>query len=105
MEAEGIVEKGQGAEREGEKTMKETETKVDMAERVGDAVGRNGALLLSAKAVASLLSIAPRSVWRLRSAGKMPRPVRLGGRVLWRRADIEKWVGDGCPVVGDRANG
>jgi predicted DNA-binding transcriptional regulator AlpA len=35
---------------------------------------------------------------RLRAAGKIgPEPVRLGGRVLWRRTELEAWIEAGCP--------
>lgn len=35
-----------------------------------------------------------RATWfRLRSAGKIPEPVRIAGSSLrWRRSDLEKWV-------------
>lgn len=68
------------------------------------AVGRtNGpdrapAALLDARAVANLLACAPRTVWRMRDAGKMPRPVRLGSLVRWRRDDIHAWIIAGCPA-------
>ena len=39
-----------------------------------------------------------RSTWqRLRAAGKVPPCVRLGRRVLWRRAEIVAWIEAGCP--------
>jgi predicted DNA-binding transcriptional regulator AlpA len=54
-------------------------------------------LLVDAKQAAILCGISPASWHRLRSAGKIgPGPVRLGGRVLWRRAEIEAWVTGGC---------
>ena len=34
---------------------------------------------------------------RLVSAGKTPAPVKLGGAVLFRRTDLDKWVELGCP--------
>jgi len=55
------------------------------------------AALLGIKAVAELLDCSVRHVHRLRDAGKMPQPVRLGSLVEWRRAEIEQWVASGCP--------
>lgn len=52
--------------------------------------------LIDVKAVAQLLDCSPRHVWRLADAGKMPEPVRVGALVRWRRADIERWIADGC---------
>ena len=34
---------------------------------------------------------------RLVSAGKTPAVVKLGGAVLFRRSDLDKWVECGCP--------
>lgn len=53
--------------------------------------------LLSAKMVAEMLATSVRSVWRYRSAGRLPAPVKVGGAIRWRQADIEKWVSMGCP--------
>lgn len=56
-------------------------------------------LLLTAAEVAELLGggVSVRSVWRWTAEGRFPRPVRLGGRTLWKRRDIELFVleGDG----------
>ena len=54
-------------------------------------------LLLSARTLAKRLGVSVRTLWRLRSAGKLPTPVRLGGVVRWRVADIDAWVAAGCP--------
>ncbi len=62
-------------------------------------------LLLSADKVAALLDISERSLWRLRSAGAIPQPVRLGGSVRWRREDILEWMAQGCPRGTSRENG
>jgi predicted DNA-binding transcriptional regulator AlpA len=53
--------------------------------------------LLTAKALAKTLSLSARTVWRLRSAGKLPRPVEVGGSIRWLRQDIDKWIALGCP--------
>jgi len=53
--------------------------------------------LLSVKSVASGLGCSPRHVRRLSDAGRMPRPVRLGALIRWRRDELERWVAAGCP--------
>lgn len=53
--------------------------------------------LLTAKQVAGLVQVCPRTVWRLRSKGWMPEPIRVGGAVRWRRNEIDQWIGNGCP--------
>ena len=40
-----------------------------------------------------------RHIMRLADAGKMPRPIKLGALLRWRRDEIERWVADGCPAV------
>lgn len=53
--------------------------------------------LLTAKAVAKTLSTSVRTVWRKRSAGQLPKPVKIGGSVRWRSSDIDRWIACGCP--------
>ena len=59
--------------------------------------GEPPSLLLSAQILGKRLGVSVRTLWRLRSSGKLPRPVRLGGAVRWRSADIDAWVAAGCP--------
>lgn len=34
---------------------------------------------------------------RLVSAGNTPAPIKMGGAVLFRRSDLNKWIDLGCP--------
>ena len=52
--------------------------------------------LLDVKAVAQLLTCSVRHVYRLVDDGKMPRPVKLGALVRWRREDLLNWLAGGC---------
>jgi predicted DNA-binding transcriptional regulator AlpA len=61
-------------------------------------------LLITAAEFARLLQISTRTLWRLRSAGELPEPVRFGGAVRWRLEEIRKWIGDGCPLPQARKN-
>ncbi len=58
-------------------------------------------VLISVAEVAKMLDISPRTVWRLLSAGKLIRPVRLGGAVRWRYDDVIRWIQNGCPPPDD----
>jgi predicted DNA-binding transcriptional regulator AlpA len=60
--------------------------------------------LIAAADLARLLDISTRALWRLRSAGHLPQPVRLGGAVRWRLEEIRKWIADGCPSGQAREN-
>jgi predicted DNA-binding transcriptional regulator AlpA len=57
-------------------------------------------LLVDAGAAAKLCGVSKATWYRLMSAGKVPAPIRLGGRVLWRVRELELWTEHGCP---DRA--
>lgn len=52
--------------------------------------------LLDVRAAAALLSVSVRSVWRLKDSGRMPLPLKVGGAVRWRRADLLSWIENGC---------
>jgi excisionase family DNA binding protein len=63
------------------------------------------AALLDVQAVAELLTCSPQHIRRLADAGRMPRPVRIGSLMRWRRADLESWLAAGCPSCrNDRGN-
>lgn len=52
--------------------------------------------LISAKTLANTLSTSVRTVWRLRSSGRLPKPVKIAGSIRWRSSDIEQWIEWGC---------
>ena len=70
------------------------------AERFSNAAAKapsNEPILITSTELAHMMSISLRSLWRLRSAGKLPEPVRLGGSVRWRREQLLDWIDSGCP--------
>jgi len=73
-------------------------------ESVGPSLGRNAvpcadaaSLLLSAAQLAKELSISTRTISRLASSGKLPKPIAIGRSVRWRRDDIVSWLAAGAP--------
>lgn len=50
--------------------------------------------LLTVKELAKLLKISIRSIWRYRSMGAIPKPIKVGKSVRWDRKDIEQWLED-----------
>ncbi|MFH1731224.1 MAG: DNA-binding protein [Planctomycetota bacterium] len=54
-------------------------------------------ILIDAKRAAALCGVSARHWATLDSEGLIPAPVRLGRRVLWRRAELGSWVAAGCP--------
>lgn len=61
--------------------------------------------LLDICAIAEMLRCSPRHVRRMADAGMMPRPVRIGRLLRWRRTTgdpmtgIVEWITAGCPRV------
>jgi excisionase family DNA binding protein len=55
------------------------------------------ALAVSARELAEMLDVSLRQIWRLNSAGKLPKPIRLGGSVRWNRQEVTDWFEAGCP--------
>ncbi len=54
-------------------------------------------IVIGVEEFAQLMGVTPRTIWRWDSTGKVPEPVRVGGAVRWRLADIMKWIDAGCP--------
>ena len=61
--------------------------------------------LLTVGNVAELLGCSRRHVYRMSDAGRMPRPVKLGQLVRWRRTELYEWLSAGCPSVRESGRG
>ncbi|MBV8232945.1 MAG: helix-turn-helix domain-containing protein [Planctomycetaceae bacterium] len=55
------------------------------------------AKLLDVVAVADLLGVCERSVWRWTHGGRLPAPVTIGRVRRWRADVIARWIDDNCP--------
>ncbi len=55
-------------------------------------------LLIAVGDVARLLSVSKLTIWRMRSAGRIPAPIKLGHLARWRRCEILAWIDAGCPT-------
>ena len=60
-------------------------------------------VLLTVKEVAEMLGLSERTVYRLADVNKMPRPVKIGAAVRWRRNELDTWIEDGCPTSPKKA--
>lgn len=58
--------------------------------------------LLRSADVAKLVNAGERSIWRWSRSGRMPRPVRIGAAVRFRRSEILAWLEGGCKPVDGR---
>jgi len=55
------------------------------------------AIAVSAKHLAQMMGVSVRQIWRLNSAGRLPKPIHLGGSVRWNRGEILNWFEAQCP--------
>jgi excisionase family DNA binding protein len=56
-----------------------------------------GPTLMTVEDVARVLRCAPRTVYRLYDAGRIPPPVKLRSLIRWPEAVIKNWIAAGCP--------
>lgn len=54
-------------------------------------------LVVDARRLARLLCCGIRTVRTWDAAGKLPAPIRIGGRVVWRVDEIRAWLAAGAP--------
>jgi len=66
--------------------------------------GRNMELL-NLNQVCGRLKLSRRSVYRLKDAGRMPQPLRLGRALRWRADELDQWVANGCKPCDPRRAG
>ncbi|MBN9518546.1 helix-turn-helix domain-containing protein [bacterium] len=57
-------------------------------------------LVADAKRLSRLLGVGLRTVRTWDAAGKLPIPLRIGGKVVWRLDELRSWLAAGAP---DRA--
>lgn len=50
--------------------------------------------LMDVDEVARDLGIGVRTLQRLKQLGQVPAPIKVGGQVRWRRADVEAWIAE-----------
>lgn len=53
--------------------------------------------LITANQLACMMQISLRTLWRLRSSGLLPEPVKLGSSTRWRLNEVRQWIAQGCP--------
>lgn len=68
-------------------------------------VSRDGAELLPIGQVAKMVALSRRTISRLADAGKLPPPLRIGGSLRWRLADVRQWIAAGCPATRNISGG
>lgn len=64
--------------------------------------GGNRRLIGIAEIMSDLVHVSRRSWLRLCEQGLAPWGVKLGGRRLWDREEVERWIAAGCPRVAEK---
>jgi prophage regulatory protein len=54
-------------------------------------------LVVDARRLAEMLGAGIRTIRSWDASGVLPRPVRVGGRVVWRVSEIRDWLDAGAP--------
>lgn len=54
-------------------------------------------LVVNARLLARLLSCGVRTIRTLDASGKLPKPIRIGGSVVWLVDEIREWLACGAP--------
>ncbi len=54
--------------------------------------------LLTAEQAWTLCALSKASWYKAKSAGRIPREVRIGGALRWRRDELLRWINAGCPA-------
>ncbi len=55
-------------------------------------------VLLSAKEAWTLCGLSKSSWYKNLALGLIPRPVKIGGALRWRREELLHWIDTGCPA-------
>lgn len=68
---------------------------------------QTGCATINTKELAKMLSVSVRHIERQDSAGRIPRPIRIGRSKRWRTDEITAWLEAGCPdrVTWESMNG
>ncbi len=77
--------------------MKEMDGKQFEPSNDGNHEPETDKLLLSASEAAKMCGVSGRTWWSYHAGGLIPEPVRIRGRTLWRKKELEAWVAAGCP--------
>jgi excisionase family DNA binding protein len=88
------------AGRNGSGQLRKREHEMNIESNQAPAMNTGDRRLVAVGEVARRLSISIRQTWKLVAAGKLPAPIRLGRSVRWRAAELDSWIGAGCPEVG-----
>ena len=62
-------------------------------------------ILLSVNEVAAILELNQQTVRNMANDGRMPKPIKVGGSVRWKKDTIFEWIESGCPTEKSQERG
>lgn len=63
----------------------------------GKEPSKDAGLLIDTRAVAELLNVSQKTVYKRDRDEAMPKPLRIGRAKRWGAEEIKAWVDEGCP--------
>jgi predicted DNA-binding transcriptional regulator AlpA len=54
-------------------------------------------LLIGAEVAGRLCGVSEATWWRMHAAARVPSPVKVGRKTLWRITELREWVAASCP--------
>ena len=70
-----------------------------MAKAMADnPLPKTAPLMLSVKSVADALELSERTIRKMNSGGKIPKPLKLQGSVRWSYDELRAWIAAGTPA-------
>lgn len=55
-------------------------------------------MLIDAREAWTLCGLSKSSWYKNLASGRIPRPVKIGGALRWRRRELDDWIAAGCPA-------
>jgi excisionase family DNA binding protein len=89
-----VVQSAAGVDPRAEARLKASQNALFAGRKPPDDRG----LSIDTNQAAKLLKVSPRTVWRMKHSGEMPKAIRIGKAVRWGYDEIKQWIDAGCPT-------
>ncbi len=64
---------------------------------IRDILAASAAELVAAPGAGAMSGVSESGWWRAHASQKVPAPVKIGNRTLWRTQELRGWIAAGCP--------
>lgn len=58
--------------------------------------------LIDVRAVAEMCGVSVWLLYKMAGNGRMPKPIKIGRLLRWKRRDVERWIAGGCRRVASK---